>query len=174
MKHATKKVLDFFPILTEKVPNYDSVLLEETTLNELNDTEQVFLKLIWFFEKPTQNNFNLYDLLQYIDKDWLPFALECIVTFFYKDNYFENNRNFSIITNDTEYLNQANFTKYLNEHKDAHEKKFSRAMLNTYLNRGIIPEPDLEIAGTKYWLKETCEKYLKEISIDKIKVVKQD
>lgn len=174
MKKASKKIISYFPYLEKFIPNNESVLLEQQTLDKLNDTEKVFLKLIWFFEKPTQNNFNLYDLLQYIDKDWLPFALECIVTFFYKDNYFENNRNFSIITNDTEYLNQANFTKYLNEHKDAHEKKFSRAMLNTYLNRGIIPEPDLEIAGTKYWLKETCEKYLKEISIDKIKVVKQD
>lgn len=151
-------------MLKDKIPNHDSILLEEQTLNELNETEQVFLKMIWFFESPSKNNFNLYDLLKYIDKDWLSFALECIVTFFYKDNYFESKPDFSIITSDTEYLNQTNFTNFLNEHKNAHGKNFSRAMLNSYLNRGIIPEPDLELAGTKYWLKETCEEYLSSLS----------
>lgn len=164
MKQATDKVLDNFPILKDKIPNYESVLLEENTLEQLNNTEQVFLKMIWFFENPTRNNFNLYDLLEYLDQDWIPFALESIITFFYKDTYLTSQPSFSIITDDTEYMNQTNFVDFLNENKKKHGKNFSRAMLNSYLNRESIPRPDIELAGTKFWLKETCESYLYSIT----------
>lgn len=164
MKQATVKILEYFPNLKNKMPNYDSVLLEERTLEELNSTEQVFLKMIWFFESPSKNNFNLYDLLKYIDQEWISFALECIVTFFHKDTYLDVKTNFSIITDETEYMNQTNFVDFLNENKEKHGKNFSRAMLNSYLSRETIPSPDIELAGSKYWLKETCEEYLSSIS----------
>jgi len=173
MKQATTKILASFPNLKDKIPNYDSVLLEERTLKELNSTEQVFLKMIWFFENPSQNNFNLYDLLKYIDQEWLSFSLECIVTFFYKDTYLGGKPNFSIITGETEYMNQKNFVDFLNENKEKHGKNFSRAMLNTYLSRGTIPSPDIELAGNKYWLKETCERYLRSIT-NRPKDLRQD
>ncbi|MFG6121126.1 hypothetical protein [Thalassobacillus sp. B23F22_16] len=164
MKKATEKIINYFPSLKDNIPDCDSILLEEQTLQELSDTEQVFLKMIWFFEQPSQNNFNLYDLLEYLDQDWLSLALESIMTFFYKDNYFGDNPGFSLITDESDYMNQTNFANFLNEHKKLHGRNFSRPMLNSYLNRGIIPTPDLELAGTKYWLKETCESYLNSIA----------
>lgn len=160
MKQSTKNILNSFPVLEDKIPNDESVLLEEQVLNQLNDTEQVFLKLVWFFEKPYENNFNLFDLFNQIDKDWLSLALESITIFFYKDNYFEDNTSFLILTEQDEYLNQSDFADFLNENKEAHGKKFSRPMVNTYLKRGLIPSPDIEIAGAKYWLKETCAEYV--------------
>lgn len=165
MKHATAKVLESFPILKDEIPNSDSILIEERTLEKLNNTEQVFLKLIWFFENPSKNHFNLYDLLKYIDQSWLSFSLECIVTFFYKDTYLDGKPDFSIINEDTEYMNQTNFVDFLNENKEKHDKNFSRAMLNSYLSRETIPLPDIELSGNKYWLKETCEEYLNSIAI---------
>lgn len=166
MKVATKKIIEYFPYLEKLIPDSESVILEQQTLDNLNDTEQVFLKMIWFFERPDDNNFNLYDLLRYIDKDWLSFALESIVVYFSDDTYLIDEPTFSLITDDKVYLNQNNFTNFLNENKEKHGRKFSRPMLNTYLKRGVIPNPDLTISDTKYWLKETCEKYLDSISID--------
>lgn len=167
MKYSTRKILEFFPMLKDKIPNHDSILLEEQTLNELNETEQVFLKMIWFFESPSKNNFNLYDLLKYIDKDWLSFALECIVSFFENDTYLLKDAHFSIIKEGNDYMNQTRFADFLNEHKSLHGKNFSRAMLNTYLKRGVIPEPDLIIGNTKYWEKDTCRDYLDKIMLEK-------
>lgn len=160
MKQSTKKILEFFPILENKIPNDKSVLLEQQMLDQLNSTEAVFLKMAWFFEKPYENNFNLFDLFKGVDKDWLSFALECISIFFYKDNYFSSYSSFSIITGEDEYLNQSDFADFLNENKEKHGKNFSRQMVNIYLKRKVIPEPDLEIAGSKFWLKESCVEYL--------------
>lgn len=166
MKKATSKVIKEFPHLKEFLPNSESVLLEQQTLDKLNDTEQVFLKMIWFFERPHDNNFNLYDLLQYIDKDWVSFALECIFIYFEKDTYLVDNPTFSVVTEDSTYYNQSDFVNYLNDNKDKHKRSFSRPMLNVYLKRGNIPSPDLVIADTKYWLKETCTAYVESISTD--------
>lgn len=174
MKKASKKIINYFPYLEKYIPNSESVLLEQQTLDKLNDTEQIFLKLIWFFEMPDENNFNLYDLLKHIDQSWLSFALECIFIYFSEDTYLMSEKTFSVITEDKIYFNQTDFANFLNDNKEKHGKNFSRAMLNTYLKRGVVPIPDINIANNKYWLKETCEKYLKEISIDKTKVLKQD
>lgn len=164
MRKTTSKVVEMFPALEKHIPDYDSVLLEQQTLNQFNDVEQVFLKLIWFFENPNEYNFNLFDLYRSLDDDWLSFALECIVSFFENDTYLLKETQFSLVKESNDYLNQTRFADFLNEHKSLHGKNFSRAMLNSYLNRGIIPEPDLELAGTKYWLKETCEEYLSSLS----------
>lgn len=166
LKRATKKIVEYFPCLKNSIPNSESVILEQRTLDKLNDTEQVFLKMIWFFEQPHENNFNLYDLLEYVDGDWLSFALECIFVYFSEDTYLIKRPTFSVVTEDKVYLNQNGFTNFLNVHKDKHNKNFSRPMLNTYLKRGLIPKPDLTVADTKYWLKETCEEYLYSISVD--------
>jgi len=166
MKKTTEKVIEMFPALEKHIPDYDSVLLEQQTLNQFNDVEQVFLKLIWFFENPNEYNFNLFDLYRSLDDDWLSFALECIVSFFENDTYLLKDAHFSIIKEGNDYMNQTRFADFLNEHKSLHGKNFSRAMLNTYLKRGAIPEPDLIIGNTKYWEKDTCQDYLEEIIYD--------
>jgi len=166
MKRATKKIIDFFPHLEKHIPDSESVILEQQTLDNLNETEQVFLKMIWFFERPKDNNFNLYDLLEHIDKDWLSFALECIFIYFSEDTYLMDESKFSIVTENSIYLNQSDFVEFLNKHKKSHGMNFSRAMLHTYFKRGLIPKPDLTVANNRYWLKETCNLYLDSISIN--------
>ena len=164
MKKSTEMILKHFPILENHINDSGSAVLRDSILTELNSTERTFLCLAWFFENPDIESFNLETLYKNLDNDWLSIALELIVYFFANDTYLINEPTFSLVTEKSEYLNQANFTKFLNEHKNVHGKNFSRAMLNSYLNRGIIPEPDLELAGTKYWLKETCEEYLSSLS----------
>lgn len=162
MKQSTESIIHKFPVLEKYIPDREDVILENQVLENLDDTEQIFFKLICFFEKPNDNHFDLWDLFKTIDKDWLPFALECIITFFKNDTYLmEDTRStFNIIKEDIEYLNQTDFAHFLNEHKKEHGMNFSRPMINTYLKRGKVPPPDLTINKNKYWLKETCERYL--------------
>src|SRR5699024_619438 len=92
--------------------------------------------------------------------DWLSFALECINFFFSEDTYLLKEKKFSIITEDSTFYNRSDFANFLLEHYDKHGINFSRQMINTYLKRGRIPEPDIVIGKTKYWQKETCNQYL--------------
>lgn len=164
MKKATKKVIDYFPFLEKHIPDSESVILEEQTLEKFSEVEQVFLKLVWFFEQPEKNNFNLYDIYSSLDGDWLSYALECIFFYFSEDTFLMNEPNFSLITDETELYNQSDFANYLLDHVDKHNIKFSRQMISTYSKRGTLPDPDLVIGRKKYWKKDTCEAYLEHIS----------
>lgn len=156
MKNATKKVLDYFPMLEKHVPEHDSTLLSNETLSKLNETEQIFLRLIWFFENPDKENFNLESLYKEVDRDWLAFALEAIYSFFKNDTYLLDKQDFSMVTRDSKYLNQTEFANYLTENG----LNYSRHKLHVYLNRGNIPAPDLTISNAKYWLLSTCDRFL--------------
>lgn len=166
MKKATKKIIDSFPLLEKHIPDYDSVMLEQQTLDRFNETEQVFLRLIWFFENPEKNNFNLLDIYESLEGDWLSFAIESIAFFFEKDTFLLKEANFSLITERSELLNQSDFARFLSDNQELHNIKFSRQLISTYLKRGTLPDPDLTVAGRHYWEKETCENYLKKISLN--------
>src|SRR5699024_8568389 len=158
--YATGVVLNYFPMLKDHVPNSDSALLTDDSLSKLNATQQTFLKMIWFFEKPNEANFNLESLYKELDQEWLPFALEAIYTFFKKDTYLLQQSHSMLVKEDSKFLNQAQFARFLNDHG----LNYSRGKFSVYLSRGKLPKPDLKVSGTPYWATATCEAFLKEIN----------
>lgn len=159
MKHATQEVIFYFPVLESYLTDRESVILSNEALSNMSDAEEVFLRLIWFFENPNQGNFNLESLYQKLDNDWLEFAIEVIDLFFKKDTYLIEKPTTSFISEKKVYYNQKEFADFLTEHG----VPFSRPKLNTYMNRNKLPQPDLVVSETKYWLTSTCFKYLEEL-----------
>ena len=156
MKHTTKRIIEKFPMLEEKILAHESVLLAEEAIQSLDCIEQTFLKLAWFFENPNHANFDLTSLYKNLENDWLEWALELITLYFRQDTYLIKKPSFSIIKeNDSNYLNQSQFANYLTEHG----LKYDRAKVKNYYDRGIIPEADLIISNTKYWSIESVQAY---------------
>lgn len=157
MKQSTQLILEHFPTLEKHLKDYDSHILSSETLVNFNEVEQTFLRLLWFFDNPEKENFNLELIYQTLSDSWLSLALESIFIFFKKDTYLLQDPKFSLVKESDTFYNQSDFANFLNENN--HEN-FSRQMVHTYLKRGLFPEPDLIIGNTKYWKKETSINYL--------------
>ncbi len=136
----------------------ESILLSDEALSNLNEVQQVFLRLAWFFENPDKANFNLGGIYQNLQDDWLEFSLEVICDFFRKDTYLIQDPTHSIITEGDYYMNQSRFAEFLNDNG----LKYDRSKLNVYINRGKAPKADITVSGIKYWERSTCEKFLNE------------
>ena len=158
MKNSTTKIMNRFPNLEQYLNSNDRIILSDDVLFSMNNVEQAFLRLAWFFENPDKENFNLETLYKNLDNDSLAFALEVIYNFFANDTYLMQKPNFSIVTEDSEYYNQSQFARFLKENG----LTFTRSKLNTYLKRGIVPQPDLTVSDSNFWLKKTCQHYLDE------------
>ncbi|MGM0941360.1 MAG: hypothetical protein ACQEWU_10415 [Bacillota bacterium] len=158
MKTSTKHILDSFPALEKHLPSNESAILSDQVLSNLNEIEQVFLRLAWFFENPDKENFNLESFYKHLDNDWLELALECVHMFFMDDTYLIKDPTHSIITNGDYYLNQSRFAEFLSENG----LNYDRFKMNKYISRGLVPAPDITISGTKYWERLTCERFLEE------------
>jgi len=152
-KIATDKIIEKFPALEKEL--YE---VEGESTSELSDVEQVFLDLALFFENPKEANFNLASLYKHLDNDWLEFALKTIHTFFHKDTFLIQDPTHSIITEGDYYMNQTRFAEFLNENG----LNYDNAKLSVYISRGVVPEADITISGTKYWERTTCERFLEE------------
>lgn len=159
MKAATNEILAYFPGLEKHLNDNENVLLSDNTLSALTDVEAVFLKLIWFFENPDDQNFNLEILYKSLSDEWLEFAVEMIDLFFKKDTYLIRNPTTSFVSDNKEYLNQKEFADFL----VSNGIPFTRQKVNIYLKRGKMPHPDLTISGVKFWFVSTCLKYLEDI-----------
>lgn len=157
-KIATDKIIEKFPLVEKELIARDEESSTEHTSSELTEVEQVFLDLALFFENPKEENFNLACLYKHLDNDWLEFALEAIHTFFHKDTFLIQDPTHSIITDGDFYLNQARFAEFLTENG----LNYDNAKLSMYIKRGIVPEADITISGTKYWERSTSEKFLEE------------
>lgn len=152
LKKSTQMILESLPMLKSYIED------KENDLEKLNQIESTFLKLALFFEKPNDNQFELNELLQHLSDDWLLLALNSINTYFQRDTYLIKNPTHSFIDGNN-YLNQKDFVEYLNENGE----KYSEAKMSVYIQREIIPKPDLILSGTRYWLKSTCEMFLNEL-----------
>lgn len=152
MKKASLKVTEQMPFLKE---HYDG-----NSTRKLEKGEKVFLDLFRFFESPENTGFDLQQIYNHLDNDWLEFALECIHTYFLEDTYLVTNPSHALITDGDFYLGQTRFAEFLNERGVS----FDRAKMSKYISRGKIPEPDLIISGVKYWERTTCEDFLRNYS----------
>ncbi|MGP9041926.1 hypothetical protein [Cytobacillus kochii] len=62
---------------------------------------------------------------------------------------------FSIVKEDDEYLGIRQFASYLTQHG----LNYSKQRVSVSFKREKMPEPDLVIAGVKYWSIETAQKF---------------
>ena len=156
MKKTTKRIVEKFPMLEDKILTHESVELAADELDSLYIVEQTFLKLAWFFENPDNEPFELNTLYKHLDDEWLEWALELITLYFREDTYLIRKPSFSLIKeNDAHYLNQSQFADYLTEHG----LKYDRAKVKNYYDRGIVPAADLLLSNTKYWSLSTVQAY---------------
>src|SRR5690625_1319825 len=152
MKSSTRNVIKSFPSLEKHLVFGEKfeMNLHEIQVNEgLDQVEYTFLKLICFFEYPEDFKFQLHELYKNLDDDWLLLALESINMFFEKDTYLMKNAAHSVIKEGDDYLNQKEFVDFLNDN----EQNYSEAKMSVYIQRKVIPSPDLVISNTRYWLK---------------------
>ena len=159
MKNTTKRIVEKFPNLEEKVLEMNgSGLVIVDDIQSLDSVEGTFLKLALFFEDPKNAHFDLAFLYKELDNDWLEWALELITQFFQEDTYLIQKPSFMIIKDGSDYLNLTQFAQYLTDQG----LRYDRQKVNLYYERGKIPQPDLWIGGTKYWSRDTATKYSKE------------
>ena len=155
VKKATSEILKMFPKFEKHVLAYENMLLAHDALKDLDNFQSTFLKLIWFFEDPEQESFDLRLLYLHLDNDWLEFALKLITEYFREDTYLIREPSFSLITDGSDYFSLTQFADYLAEHG----LRYDRQKLNLYYTRGIVPKPDLVVGGVKYWSLKTVLLY---------------
>lgn len=168
MKKSTLKIIEKFPIFKEHVHAYENMLLVNVALKDLNDLEATFLKLLWFFENPEKENFEIKFLYLNLDNDWLEFALELITEFFREDTCLISEPKYSLIKDGSNYFSLTQFASYLAQEG----LRYDRQKLNIYYERGLVPKPDLIIGGVKYWTEKTVQHY-KEQEVIRLKSKKE-
>lgn len=157
MKKATEKVIESFPMLESKISACENELLIEESMKGLNEVEKTFLKLIWFFEDPKSQSFDIRKLYLHLTDEWLELALELMTDYFREETYLiQTKSTFSIVKEEDEYLGMSQFADYLTENG----LKYTKQRINMAYKRGKMVEPDLVISGVKYWSIETAEKFL--------------
>lgn len=150
MKSATKEILAKCPNLASYV-NSEGVPIDWTPLNE---HEQALVALARFFEY--EETFDLKKLFKEVDPDWIPFALEILLTYFYEDTYLANTQKPLIINNLNDLLSQQNFAELMNEHGHNMDVK----KIHMYRKRGKLPKETAMIGGKPYWIKEDVQHYI--------------
>ena len=86
MKNTTKRIVEKFPNLEEKVvEKKGSGLVVVDAIPFSDSVERIFLKLALFFEYPEEAHFDLSSLYKSLDNEWLEWALELITQFFQED-----------------------------------------------------------------------------------------
>jgi hypothetical protein len=163
MKKATSLIIEKMPYLEKHVQADHNMLVRQHALDALDDEiERTFLQLIWFFEEPKINDFDLKNLYRHLENDWLVFALDVIDFYFKEDTYLIQESSDSVLVSD-DYLDQSAASRYL-EAKGLH---FPQGKIATYILRGTFPKEDLIISGKKFWRKNTMDNYAIQIQKDK-------
>ncbi|WP_061810472.1 hypothetical protein [Rossellomorea vietnamensis] len=155
MKNATRRILETFPILKDKVHAFENRQQVHEALTGLDDVQATFLQLVWFFEDPENETFNMGLLYRHLDNEWLEFALELMTEYFRRDTYLIQKPTYSLIREGADYKSMSQFADYLSEQG----LRYDRQKLNLYFERGKVPQPDLVVGGIKYWSKETVQNY---------------
>lgn len=155
MKKTTGDILKVFPKFEKHVLAYENMLLVNEALKDLNNVESTFLKLIWFFENPEQESFDIRLLYLHLDNDWLEFALKLITEYFREDTYLIREPSYSLIKDGSDFFSLTQFADYLAEQG----LRYDRQKLNLYYTRDLVPKPDIVVGGVKYWSLKTVQKY---------------
>lgn len=162
MKCSIKYISEYYPKVTEK--------LNETDL-DLSEKEEVFYKLVLFFQSPEYQEFDLSILYEKLDGEDLRVALNSITIFFKKDTYLMDESETFTIVKENEMFNQKMFSEYLIENGFP---TMNNKALNVYYGRNQLPEPDLIIGNKPYWSKAKVENYAERLKIEKPHLYKKD
>ena len=155
MKKATMEIL-------AKCPNlrlYVELNEHQHDLKILNKNEQVLVALARFFEY--EESFDLNQLFREVDSDWIEFAMDRLLTYFYSDTYLTKSPKPLIIKNPNDLLSQKDFGDLMNEHVGNMDTK----KIHMLRKRGKLPTETALIGGKPYWLKEQIETYIHDLPI---------
>ncbi|MDX5917502.1 hypothetical protein [Bacillus cereus group sp. BfR-BA-01026] len=155
-------LLNSYPWLEDKLNAYENVFTHDEALRSLEtEEERTFLKLIWFFENPKENSFDINLLYQNLVGERLAFALDLIASYFRNDTYLLQGTGHNLILSSTEYVNQSEFARELiNAGLD-----YTQAKVATYRKRGKFAEEDVVISGVPYWSRATVENYIEYLKL---------
>lgn len=173
IKNATRKVIKYFPSLKDKVEFYNDKELAEKELVNLNEVKAVFLRLIWFFENPDEQDFSIQYLYKHLNNDWLRLALEVITEYFEEDTYLlinEKKSNTSLIKEDK--VKDLLSMKEVSELLMSCGYNYYPQKIATYLKRNKFVEPDVIISNIKYWKPHTIDKFMKNLEV--LEIVKRN
>jgi hypothetical protein len=170
MFEGVKEVKNVSNVIYERYPNIKKKI--ENPEFELRDkTEITLYNLSLFFENPSTNNFNLNELVNYLEGEDLVFTLKVIVDYFESSTGLLKNNEHHLLKemfNDIEILNQKNIVLYL-EKLGYNLGKNAKVVLNVYYNRGKLPNPDLIIFDKPVWFKSTIDSFLKKGEFNQFK-----
>ncbi|CAG9622786.1 hypothetical protein BACCIP111883_03577 [Sutcliffiella rhizosphaerae] len=132
-------------------------MLDEESLNQLDEVQATFQRLACFFEAPGKESFDIASLYHHLDNDWLELALELITEYFREDTYLIKKSSYSLVKDGSDYYSLSQFADYLSKQG----LRYDRQKLNLYYDRGKVQVPDLIIGGKKYWSLNTFENIAK-------------
>ena len=155
MKKATMEILAKCPNLRFYVESKE----QQHDLKSLNKNEQVLVALTRFFEH--EESFDLNQLFKEMDSDWIEFAMDRLLTYFYSDTYLTKSPKPLIIKNPNDLLSQKDFGDLMNEHGANMDAK----KIHMLRKRGKLPIETALIGGKPYWLKEEIETYIHDLPI---------
>jgi len=155
MKKSTMEILAKCPNLKFYVESKE----QQHDLKSLNKNEQVLVALSRFFEH--EESFDLNQLFKEMDSDWIEFAMDRVLTYFYSDTYLTKSNKPLIIKNPNDLLSQKDFGELMNEHGGNMDTK----KVHMLRKRGKLPIETALIGGKPYWLKEEVETYIHDLPI---------
>ena len=157
MKKATMEILAKCPNLIFYVESKE----QQRDLKSLNKNEQVLVALTRFFE--FEESFDLNQLFKEMNSDWIEFAMDRLLTYFYSDTYLAISPKPLVIKNPNDLLSQKDFGDLMNEHGGNMDTK----KIHMLRKRGKLPTETALIGGKPYWLKEKIETYIHDLPFKK-------
>ncbi|WP_242281149.1 hypothetical protein [Bacillus cereus group sp. BfR-BA-01347] len=160
MAKTTRLVLEHFPQLEKHIHAYENLFTSQQAFESLNtEEERVFLEMIWFFEKPEENSFDMRLLYKYLNDERLVFGLDLLSHYFKYDTYLIRNVDHSLILSAEDYVTQSEFGRLL----QGEGLNYNQRKIAMYRKRGKFVKEDVTVAGVPYWSKDTVQKYIDEL-----------
>lgn len=156
MVRTTRLVLEHFPQLEKYIHAHENLFSSQQAFESLNPEERVFLEMIWFFEKPEVNSFDVRWLYKHLENERLVFALDLLAHYFKYDTHLVRKVEHSLILSAEDYVTQSEFSRML---IDA-GLNYKQSKIALYRMRGKFVKEDVLIAGVPYWSKDTARKYI--------------
>ncbi|HDR6289232.1 TPA: hypothetical protein QCU33_005363 [Bacillus cereus] len=160
MGQTVRLVLEHFPQLEKHIHAYENLFASQQAFDSLgSEEERVFLKMIWFFEKPEENSFDVSCLYKHVSNERLVFALDLLAHYFKYDTSLISNVDHSLILSAEDYVSQSDFGRLL----QSVGLNYNQRKIAMYRSRGKFVKEDVTVAGVPYWSKHTVEKYIDEL-----------
>jgi len=155
LKKATMEIL----AKCQSLISYVETKEQQHDLKLLNQNEQVLVALARFFEY--EEVLDLNQIFKEMDSDWIEFAMNRLLTYFFSDTYHAKSIKPLIIKNPNDLFSQKDIADLMNEHGGNMDTK----KIHMLRKRGKLPTETALIGGKPYWLKEEIETYIHDLPI---------